>query len=254
MTPSLPVPIQAPLSSLSQGLPHAPSLLLSCAPWSPDWAPLGNLHSWASSDPEAQCHPSSCAQHIPSPGTGSGPATHGHQTSQGVPRGQGPSGSNEWSPDLFWIHLGPQPQHKISGRTPPIRDALGKRKRKRRRGEKALIAGICARQARPSLGGLVRAGLSGQQQEVDEWPAEPGWGASFPQQDPAGSIALWQVGQRAAPMTPFQSPCLVFPRTKDRPHWNRDSGAETKNLGWEALPAGLPARVAAGKSLNQTHI
>lgn len=102
----------------------------------------------------------------------------------------------------------PRPQHKISGRTPPIRDALGKRKRKRRSGEKALIAGICAREARPSLGGLVRAGLSGQQQEVDKWPAEPGWGASFPQQDPAGSIALWQLGQRAAPMTPF--PVYMF--------------------------------------------
>lgn len=62
-----------------------------------------------------------------------------------APLAEPPNLSNEWSPDLFWIHLGPQSQHKISGRTPPTRDALGKRKRKRRGGEKALIARICAR-------------------------------------------------------------------------------------------------------------
>lgn len=47
------------------------------------------------------------------------------------------------------------------------------------------MARVCARQARPlgGLGWLVRAGLSGQQQEVDKWLADSGQGASFPQQE-----------------------------------------------------------------------
>lgn len=178
----------------------------SPGPWSPDSAPLGNLHSWVSSDPEAQRHPSSCAQHTPSPGTGlvqplldikPPKGSLGVKASLAEPSNL----SNEWSPNLIWIHLGPQLHHKISGRPPPTRDAPDKGKR--RGGEKDLMARVCAEQVRPSLGWLVRAGLSGQQQEVDKWLADSGQGASFPQRDPAGNTALWRVGQWAAPVTPF---------------------------------------------------
>lgn len=35
---------------------------------------------------------------------------------------------------------------------------------------------------------------------------------------------------------------------------DRDFGAKTKNLGWEALPAGRPAQPTSGNSLTQTHV
>ena len=87
--------------------------------------------------------------------------------------------------------------------------------------------------------------------------AQPRLDAPFPWRDPASNTALWQVGQRAVPKTPFHpSSTFVWHLLEQRTGHDRDRnfGAETKNLGWEALPAGLPAQPAAGKSLNQTHM
>lgn len=94
--------------------------------------------------------------------------------------------------------------------------------------------------------------------------AEPALGVSFPCLDPASSTDLWQVGQRAAPMTPFcpgspQFVCgssCVWHLLQQRTSHDRDRnfGSETKSLGWEALPAGVPAQPPTGKSINQIHM
>lgn len=94
--------------------------------------------------------------------------------------------------------------------------------------------------------------------------AEPALGVSFPCRDPASSTDLWQVGQGAAPTTPF---CPGLPRfvcgslcvwhlLEQRTSHDRDRnfGSKTKNLGREALPTGVPAQPATWKSINQTHM
>lgn len=157
---------------------------------------------------------------------------------------------------LTWTHLGPQPHQKMSGRSgPDLPAVIPQAGGGEEGGEKALMARVCAGQARPFPWVVSqRVGLSGRQQEVAEWLAQPGQGASFAWRNPASSVALWQVGQRGAPTTLFRPRVWCFLEQRTGHAGTGIPELKPKTWAREVLPTGFPAWPAAGKSLNQTHM